>query len=259
MSDTLKVIKIGGEIIDDDSKLDEALKTFTSIKGNKILVHGGGKLATEISQKLGIKTQMHDGRRITTQEDLEVVTMVYAGLINKKIVAKLQALNCNAIGLTGADANSIVCSKRTVKDIDYGFAGDIEYIRHQNIERLLKMDFTPVFCAITHDKKGQLLNTNADTIASEVAIAMSKIHQTRLVFCFDKKGVLLDMENPDSVIEHIDKNHYTKLINDKIINAGMLPKLKKGFDALEQNVSKVIIGDINAINNESTLFTSLKL
>jgi acetylglutamate kinase len=259
MKEKLKVIKIGGEIINDKHQLNEALKRFAVVKEKKILVHGGGKLASELSRKLGIKPRMLEGRRLTSQEDLDIVTMVYAGLINKKIVANLQQSGCNALGLSGADANVILSEKRPVKEIDYGLVGDISGINNRFINMLLTSGIAPVFCAITHDKMGQLLNTNADTVASEVAVAMSNLYETELVYCFDKKGVLRDITDSESVIKKIDNHSYTELVNDGVINAGMLPKLKKGFHALEHKVSKVIIGNAAVINNEQELFTLLTI
>jgi len=259
MKEKLKVIKIGGEIINNEHKLNEALKRFTAVKEKKILVHGGGKLATELSMKLGIKPRMHKGRRLTSRDDMDIVTMVYAGLINKKIVAGLQQSGCNALGLSGADANVILSEKRPVNEIDYGLVGDIKSVNNHLINMLLTNGITPVFCAITHDKTAQLLNTNADTVASEIAVAMSDLYEIELVYCFDKKGVLRDITDSESVIEKIDSLSYTELVNDGVINAGMLPKLKKGFDALEHKVSKVIIGNAAVINNEQELFTLLTL
>jgi len=259
MKNKLKIIKIGGNIIDNENSLDQALKDFAAIKGDKILIHGGGKLATNISRTLGIETKMHEGRRVTTEKELEVVTMVYSGLINKKIVVKLQQLGCNALGLSGADANAIVSEKRAVHEIDYGFVGDVKQVNHQTIDVFLKNNLTPVFSAITHDMKGQLLNTNADTVASEVAIAMSKNYETELVYCFEEKGVLQDIRNPKSVIPFIDARLYAELVQRGVIHTGMLPKIQNGFDALQHNVAKVIIGDSSAINNDTVLFTTLVL
>ena len=260
MKDKLKVIKIGGEIIDNERKLNEALKDFAAVKGKKILIHGGGKLASKLSHKMGIEPQMHEGRRLTNQHDLEIVTMVYAGLINKKIVAKLQSLTCNALGLSGADANAILSEKRAVHKIDYGLVGDVVKVNYEVVNLLLKHGITPVFCAITHDNKGQLLNTNADTVASEVAIAMCSLFETELIYCFERKGVLYDLDNPDSVIPQINSKNYNGLLKKGIINDGMLPKLKKGFDAIEHKVSKVIIGNAGVINNnKEELFTCLTL
>src|SRR6201996_681376 len=188
----LYIIKIGGNVIDKSDNLHRFLKDFTALKGNKILVHGGGKVATQLSETLGIEAKMVDGRRITDIETLRVVTMVYGGLINKNVVAQLQRYGTNAIGLTGADGNFIRTKKRPVKTIDYGFVGDIDEtsIDNQNIKRLMDGGFTPVFCAITHDGDGQLLNTNADTIASALAVGLSNLYHTTLIYCFEKKGVL---------------------------------------------------------------------
>jgi acetylglutamate kinase len=259
MKSKLKIVKIGGNLIDDPAGLDKALKDFASIPGNKILVHGGGKLASEISRKLGVEPKMSAGRRITTAQDLEVVTMVYAGLINQQIVAALQTLNCNALGLTGADANCIVSVKRPVGEIDFGFAGDIKKVNAEVIEGFLKQGLAPVFCAITHDHSGQLLNTNADTIASVLATAMSEYYETELDFCFEKKGVLKDIEDLDSVISVLDSALYAKLIDEKRVHSGMLPKLQMGFDALKNNVSSVLIGDAGIISGKDELCTKLVL
>ncbi|GAL78309.1 acetylglutamate kinase [Algibacter lectus] len=188
MKEKLSIIKIGGNIIEDETSLQAFLKLFANLEGKKILVHGGGKRATHIASKLGIESQMVNGRRITDAETLEVITMVYGGLVNKNVVAKLQALNTNAIGLTGADINSIQSVKRPVKDIDFGFVGDVESVAHDSINKLIQADFTPVFCAISHDGNGQLLNTNADTITSQVAIGMSKLYDTSIYYCFELNG-----------------------------------------------------------------------
>jgi len=201
----LYVIKIGGNVIDNAESLDKFLNDFNSLPGDKILVHGGGKVATQLSETLGIEPKLVDGRRITDVETLRVVTMVYGGLINKNIVAQLQRLGNNAIGLTGADGNFIRTKKRPVKTIDYGFVGDIceDSINAENISKLLSAGFTPVFCALTHDGEGQLLNTNADTIASALAVALAKLYDTTLIYCFEKKGVLRDVNDEKSLIEEI--------------------------------------------------------
>ncbi|MDH5413920.1 MAG: acetylglutamate kinase, partial [Flavobacteriaceae bacterium] len=229
------------------------------LKGFKILVHGGGKKATELASHLGLEPKMINGRRITDRENLEVVTMVYAGLINKDIVAQLQKHNCNAIGLSGADANTIKAHKRIVKEIDYGFAGDIDHVDHGNIKILLDNNFTPIFCAITHNMKGQLLNTNADTIASEVAVALSKEYEVILTYCFEKNGVLKNMNDENSVIRTINSQDYLSLKKDKIIADGMLPKLENCFYALQHGVSKIIIGNPTLIANKDQLNTTLTL
>jgi len=238
----LFVIKIGGNIIDDDDKLASFLKAFAAIKEKKILVHGGGKLATKMAGQLGIEQQMIDGRRITDAETLKIVTMVYAGLINKNIVAQLQAAGCNAIGLTGADGNVILSHKRMVKDLDYGFAGDVDDVNSQFIHSLLSQNISPVLSPITHDGKGQLLNTNADTIAQETAKALSSMYKVHLVYSFEKAGVLLNAEDETSVIPVIDQNKYSDLKEKGLVFAGMIPKLDNAFAALHSGVRKVIIG-----------------
>ena len=202
---------------------------------------------------------MIGGRRVTDEASLEIVTMVYAGLLNKNIVAKLQANNCNAIGLTGADANMILAHKRIVKDIDYGFVGDVDRIEKDTLALLLNHKITPVFAAITHNKKGQLLNTNADTIASELAKGLSGIFDVELIYCFEKKGVLLNIEDDDSVIEEINKEKYESLKKDQIIAEGMLPKLENCFESLENGVKKVIIGKPELIRKSGIKHTSLTL
>ena len=255
----LHIIKIGGNVINDEASLNEFLKDFAQISGKKILVHGGGRKASELLKSIGIEPKMVGGRRITDQATLEVVTMVYAGLINKDIVAQLQQNNCNAIGLSGADGNSIKAHKRIVKDIDYGFAGDVDAVENKTFKALLDNGLTPVLCAITHDKKGQLLNTNADTITSEVATALSNDYEVTITYCFEKKGVLTDINNDDSVIERIDTKKYESLKNDGIISDGMLPKLENCFYALNKGVSKIIIGHPTVIANANQLCTTLTL
>lgn len=239
---TLKVIKIGGNIIDSEDVLQTFLENFSKIKDSKILVHGGGKLATQLAGKMNVEVKMVNGRRITDKHTLDIITMVYAGKINKNIVAKLQAYQCNAIGFTGADGNSIVAEKRPVKTVDYGFAGDILKVNTNTLEILLNNNITPVFCAITHDIQGQLLNTNADTIASELAIAFAEDYKTELYYCFEKNGVLQDVNDDDSVIENINTKTYKTLIEQDIIADGMLPKLDNCFHAVNNNVHKVHIG-----------------
>lgn len=240
----LYIIKIGGNVIDNSENLYHFLKDFEALEGLKILVHGGGKVATQMAEDLGIESKMVDGRRITDIETLRVVTMVYGGLINKNIVAQLQRFGNNAIGLTGADGNFIKAIKRPVKTIDYGFVGDIvkDSINPENISRLLEAGFTPVFCAITHDGEGQLLNTNADTIASALAVALSGLYDTTLIYCFEKKGVLKDINDEESLIREINPQHYEELKVEKIIHSGMLPKLDNAFTAISCGVKAVIIG-----------------
>ncbi len=238
----LIVIKIGGNIIDDDTMLSSFLNDFSTIKEKKILVHGGGKLATRMAGQLNIEQQMIDGRRITDAETLKIVTMVYAGYINKNIVAALQQHGCNAIGITGADGDAITAHKRIKGAIDYGFAGDIDAVNTSFFDHLIGMGNDIIVAPITHDKKGQLLNTNADTIAQEIATAMSSLYDVSLVYGFEKAGVLLDADKDDTVIPAIDPALYTKLKADNIIFAGMIPKLDNAFSAIGKGVKKVIIG-----------------
>ncbi|MEX0289262.1 MAG: acetylglutamate kinase [Flavobacteriaceae bacterium] len=255
----LSIIKIGGNVIENEEKLKEFLELFAQRSGPKILVHGGGKSATELGEKLGIPMPMIGGRRITDSKSLELVIMVYAGKINKRIVASLQARKCNAIGLSGADGDAIFAHKRPVTAIDYGFAGDVDGVNTATISALLEAQLVPVFCALTHDRGGQLLNTNADTIAAEIAVGMSKEYKTTLYYCFEKKGVLEDIEDEDSVILQINSRSYQELLDKKIIADGMLPKLKNCFDALQRDVHKVCIGDMNMLQPKASHFTTISL
>ncbi len=255
----LYIVKIGGNIINNEAALISFLKDFVEMEGPKLLVHGGGKKATEFSETMGLKPKMIAGRRVTDEATLEVVTMVYAGLLNKKITAQLQKLNCNALGLSGVDANCIVAHKRIVADVDYGFAGDVDAINSEFIKVLLQNAVTPVFCAITHDKNGQLLNTNADTIASEIAIAMSNSYEVVLNYVFELNGVLSTIDDKNSVIQHINLKKYEQLIEDGIISEGMVPKLHNCFNALKKGVQKVNIGDASLFKNTNNLFTTLSL
>lgn len=257
--DVLKIIKIGGNIIDDEVALNAFLSEFSKIKAPKILVHGGGKLATQMAKTLQLEVTMVDGRRITDAATLDVITMVYAGKINKNIVAKLQSYKCNAIGFSGADGNTIVSQKRLVKTVDYGFVGDVIKVNTKAIEALLEYQMTPVFCAITHDENGQLLNTNADTVASELAIGFADIFQTELYYCFEKNGVLKNVNDDDSVIDHINAATYEKLLDDGIISEGMLPKLNNCFHAIAHKVSKVCIGKVDILYDTSSKFTTITL
>ncbi|MFC4269164.1 acetylglutamate kinase [Polaribacter marinivivus] len=255
----LSVIKIGGNIIEDVTSLHTFLKLFSNLEGKKILVHGGGKRATHIATKLGIESKMVNGRRITDADTLEVITMVYGGLVNKNVVAKLQALGADAIGLTGADINSIKSDKRPVKEIDFGFVGDVKKVANKSIEKLLQADFTPVFCAITHDGKGQLLNTNADTITSQVAIGMSEIYETSIYYCFELNGVLEDFNDKNSVVKIINPSVYKELLANGVIADGMIPKLDNCFDALENGVHKVYIGNTSMLTKENDNYTTITL
>lgn len=240
--DPLLVIKIGGNIIDDDDKLVAFLRDFAAIPGKKVLVHGGGKLATRMATQMGIEQQLVEGRRITDAATLRIVTMVYAGYINKNIVARLQASGCNALGLTGADGNAIRAHKRSHAAIDYGYVGDVDGIDDGRIGDLLDQGLTLVFAPITHDGAGQLLNTNADTIAQEIAKGLGKRFSTTLIYSFEKSGVLLNAEDDHSVIGRIDPVYYQELKEKQVIFAGMIPKLDNAFAALQNGVGKVIIG-----------------
>lgn len=238
----LTVVKIGGNIIDDADKLADFLLAFSAIEGAKILVHGGGKLATRVAEAMGIRQQLIDGRRITDGETLKVVTMVYAGYINKNIVARLQAHECNAIGLSGADAGYITAHKRQHPSIDYGFVGDIDAVNGQALNNFITSGYTPVLSPITHDTKGQLLNTNADTIAQETAKALSVFYEVSLIYCFEKKGVLLSAEEGDNYISALSFTEFKKLSAASVITAGMIPKLENAFKALQAGVQHISIG-----------------
>lgn len=236
MKRKLVVVKIGGNVLDHPEQLSNVLKAFHSINEYKILVHGGGRKASEILQKLGIEPQMVEGRRITDAETLQVIQMVYAGLINKNIVAELQALGCNAIGLSGADANTVMAEKRPVKAIDYGFAGDIKSVNGGIIGNLLNLGLSPVFCSVMHDGKGQTLNTNADTVAAELAAAMAKNFDVELLYCFEKNGVLQNPEDEDSVLRQITLATFEELSRQKIIGDGMIPKIQNALIAMQNGV-----------------------
>ena len=237
------VIKIGGNIVDKPDKLQYFLNNLNRFEGPKVLIHGGGAIATQLSSQLGLEVKMHNGRRITDYETLKLVTMVYAGLINKQIVASLQKIGCNALGLSGADGDVVPATKRPANPIDWGYVGDVNpsNINISVLTSLLGRGITPVFCAITHDGNGSLLNTNADTMASSIAIALSKEYNTRLIYCFEKDGVLSDPDDNDSVIPLITKKSYKELLEEKKVVGGMIPKLDNAFAALENGVSEVII------------------
>ncbi len=240
----LYIIKIGGNVLDDEKTLNAFLKDFSSIQTPKILIHGGGTIATKIGDRLGIKSNYVKGRRITDGPTRDLVTMVYGGLINKQMVAHLQQLGCNALGLTGADGNMINAVKRPVKDIDYGFVGDIttESVNSTLLYFLLKQNVIPVFAPLTH-AAGEILNTNADTIASVVAISLSKHFDVRLIFCFEKKGVLKDLKDDSSVIKLLNESDYKQLLEKGAFADGILPKLENAFSALHAGVQEVLIGE----------------
>ena len=250
--ESIIILKIGGNVIDNPSALANVLCDFAAWQNPKILVHGGGKIANKLMEKLGIVPKMREGRRITDRETLDVVTMVYAGLINKNMVATLQSHACNAIGLTGADANLIPAVKRLVKDIDYGFVGDLNSgcISVDTLANLVKTGLVPVVAPITHDGNGSLLNTNADTIASSVAVALAKIFRIQLVYCFEKKGVLRDPDDEQSVIDFLDEALYQKYKDEGIITAGMIPKLDNAFAALHNGVDEVRICNSEGLKSE---------
>lgn len=254
----LNIVKIGGAIIEKEAKLLPFLENFASLKGPKILVHGGGKKATAWAEKLGIPVQMKDGRRVTDAQTLELITGLYAGQVNKNIVAHLQGMNCNSLGLSGADANAIQAVKRPVKKIDYGFVGDVEQVNQTWFKQLLEQDISPVCCAITHDKKGQLFNTNADTITAEIGKALAKDFEVKISYCFELPGVMKDINDPNSLIEQINRDSYQQLLLDNTISAGMLPKLHNAFDALHAGVNEVAIGATNMINH-TIPYTSITL
>lgn len=244
----LTIIKIGGKVIDDSVALNAFLTDFAQINGPKVLVHGGGKIASDFGEKLGIKPNYIEGRRITDAETLELVTMVYGGLVNKRIVARLQAKGVNALGLSGADANILPSVKRTVQNIDYGFVGDLyaDEVRIEHLVKFLGVGLTPVFCPLTHDQRGSLLNTNADTIASVLSSSLCGSYSINLIYCFEQKGVLSDFEN-QIVIPQINPLSYEELKMQGTINDGMIPKLDNAFDALESGVSQVTIGHFSEV------------
>jgi acetylglutamate kinase len=256
---SLSIIKIGGNIIDNPTELSQFLADFSKIEGNKILVHGGGKSATKMAQSMGLTPKMIDGRRITDQPMLDVVVMIYAGEINKNIVAQLQANNTNAMGFSGADGNLIQSTKRNHPTIDYGFVGDVQKVNTRLLETLINSAIVPVFCAITHDKKGQLLNTNADTIASELAIAASEVFEVTLNYCFEKPGVLFDAENDSSLISNINLELYSKLKAEGAIHSGMIPKLDNCFNSLSKGVQKIKIGHHRMLKNSEAICTKIEL
>jgi acetylglutamate kinase len=245
----LTIVKVGGKIVENPELLEAFLKDFVLIAGHKILIHGGGNSATSLAEKLNIQTKMTEGRRITDAETLKVVTMVYAGLVNKNIVAQMQKLRIDAIGLTGADMNLILSEKRPVKEIDYGFVGDVKTVNVPVLLELLKQNYLPVIAPLTHDGKGNLLNTNADTIAAETAKALAFDYNVRLIYCFEKRGVLLDETNEESLIPILDFELFREYKNKGIIQGGMIPKLDNAFRAIASGVKEVIItraSDVNA-------------
>ena len=249
MNKKITIIKVGGNIIDDDAKLNAFLSSLAKMEGPKILVHGGGKLATKLAADLSIPQQMVDGRRITDAETLRIVTMVYAGLINKQIVARLNANQCKSIGVCGADAQSIRAHKRIHPSIDFGFVGDVDSVDADFLFSLLNEGLTVVMAPITQDENGQLLNTNADTIAQEIAKSLAQKASITLIYSFEKKGVLRDVQDEKSVIKEIDQSLYSKLKSEQAIFAGMIPKLDNAFEAINAGVNRVIIGDATQLED----------
>ena len=245
--DKLTIIKVGGKIVEEEATLRKLLQDFSALEGYKILVHEGGRSATKIASQLGIESQMVEGRRITDAETLKVVTMVYGGLVNKNIVAGLQSLNVNALGLTGADMNLIRSEKRPVTTVDYGYVGDVKEVNATLLVSLIKQGIVPVLAPLTHDKEGNMLNTNADTIAGETAKALATSFDVTLVYCFEKKGVLRDENDDNTLIPLINRNTFTQLVTEGIIQGGMIPKLENSFQAIEAGVKEVIITKADAI------------
>jgi acetylglutamate kinase len=243
----LKIFKIGGSIIEDDTELNQFLEVFAQIPSPKILIHGGGKMASELSKQLNLEVKMQDGRRITDADTLKVTVMTYAGWINKNIVAKLSALNINSIGLTGADGNLILAHKRMHATIDYGFVGDVDAVNSQLLQQLLSLDLLPVIAPITHDVNGQLLNTNADTIATEVAIAMAKSDSVELFYLFDLPGLMGNLEDLNSLISTIKTNEIEALEQANIISAGMIPKVHNACQAIKKGVQKITFTNVEGL------------
>ena len=252
MKEKLTIVKVGGAVVEDEAQLAQLLKDFSAIEGKKVLVHGGGRRATQVAASLGIESKMVNGRRITDAEMLNVVTMVYGGLVNKNLVARLQANGVNALGLTGADIDVIRSHKRPLKDgIDYGFVGDVDKANGEMLSRLIEVGITPVMAPLTHDGQGTILNTNADTIASETAKALAPYYDVTLIFSFEKKGVLSNPDDDDSVIPVITRADFIKYKEDGTISGGMLPKIENALAAIDAGVSRVIITLATAIDGNS--------
>lgn len=252
MKEKLTIVKVGGAVVEDEAQLSQLLKDFSAIKGNKVLIHGGGRRATQVAANLGIESKMVGGRRITDANMLSVVTMVYGGLVNKNLVARLQANGVNALGLTGADMDVIRSHKRPIKDgVDFGFVGDVDRADGEMLSRLIKAGITPVMAPLTHDGQGHILNTNADTIASETAKALAPYYDVTLIYSFEKKGVLRNPDDDDSVIPTITRADFEQYKADGTISGGMLPKIENALSAIDAGVSRVIITLATAIDGES--------
>lgn len=248
MDQQLNIIKVGGKVLEDADALQTFLDDFSVLQGAKLLVHGGGRAATDMAGRLGIETQMVDGRRVTDENMLEVVTMVYGGLVNKKVVAQCQARGLNAIGLTGADLDLVRAKKRTGTEVDYGFVGDVESVHVKALANLVKQGVVPVVAPLSHDGRGQMLNTNADTIASALAMAFAEVFDTRLVYCFEKPGVLINPEDDQSVIPFLNRELFNMYREEGIIAEGMVPKLETGFESLENGVLEVVITNVEGLS-----------
>lgn len=239
--ETLNIIKVGGKIVEEAESLERLLRAFSAMEGKKVLVHGGGRSATAIASQLGIESKMVNGRRITDAAMLRVVTMVYGGLVNKNIVASLQAMGINALGLTGADLGYMLSEKRPVKEVDYGYVGDVKRVNADLLGDLIEKGIVPVLAPLTHDGQGHLLNTNADTIAGEAAKSLSRRFDVTLTYCFEKKGVLRDENDDESVIASLDRASFERYTSEGIIQGGMIPKLENSFAAIDAGVSQVVI------------------
>jgi len=243
----ITIVKVGGKVVEEEASLKQLLSEFSKIDGYKLLVHGGGRSATKIAEQLGIETKMVNGRRITDAEMLNVVTMVYGGLVNKNIVARLQSLGMNALGLTGADLNIIRSEKRPVGEVDYGFVGDVKKVDGKMLSTLLSQNIVPVIAPLTHNGEGVMLNTNADTMAGETAKGLVPFFDVTLIYCFEKKGVLMDENDDDSVIPNINPEQFQKLVADGVISKGMIPKLENAFEAVRAGVKRVVITRSDAL------------
>ena len=249
--ESLTLLKVGGGVVEEPNSLEKFLDDFAKVEGQKVLVHGGGRSATKMAERLGVETQMVNGRRITNASMLQVVTMVYGGLVNKNIVVQLQSRGVDALGLTGADMNYMLADKRKNAEIDYGFVGDVKKVDAGKLQNLINQNIVPILAPLTHDGQGNLLNTNADTIAGEAAKALAKLYDVTLVFCFEKKGVLRDENDDDSVIPTLNKEEFLRYVESGVIQGGMIPKLQNAFEALEAGVKRVIITKADEINKNS--------
>ena len=260
MKEKITIIKVGGKIVEEHESLNTLLDRFAQIQGRKVLIHGGGRSATRMAERLGIESRMVDGRRITDEATLQVVTMVYGGLVNKNIVAQLQARGVNALGLTGADCNLIKACKRPVKEVDYGFVGDVERTDGDMLSKLIEQGIVPIVAPLTHDGNGNLLNTNADTMAAETAKALAVHYDVTLIYCFEHPGVMRDPEDAVSLIPLITHDSYRRLLADGIVSGGMIPKIDNAFNAIDNGVKEVIITRADAIDGiQGTRIISAKL